>query len=68
MVLKITMPNEDVTYDFTNFNKAVRFCEKEFGYGDEIEVRSWKSVKKSKKFSLLKDFLWEDGLWVELHD
>lgn len=66
MNIIIEMPNEDVKHTFTNFNKAIRFCEKEFGYGKEIETEKWKEIKQSKSVSSLKEFLWNDGLWVEL--
>jgi len=67
MILKITMPNEDKIEVFTNFNKAIKFCEEKFEYGTVFQVSKWKEVKKSKDFNTLRDFLWLDGLWVELH-
>lgn len=67
-ILKITLPDEDATETFTSFSAAIKFCEAEFGYGKFIEPEVWKTVKKSKNFEDLKDFLWHDGLWVELHN
>lgn len=66
MTITIEMPDEDIRHSFTSFNKAVKFCETEFGYGKEIEVDAWKEIKKTKDMTILKDFLWIDGLWVEL--
>lgn len=49
-------------YDFTDFNQAVEFLEKEYGY----EGPMWKMVVESNDLEILDLFLADDGLDSEI--
>lgn len=68
MILKITTPDDGIDHSFTSLKEACKFCEKEFGYGRTVEIDIWKEIKKTSSLEILKDFLWHEGLWVELHN
>lgn len=49
---------------FDDFNKAVKFCEDEYGYGGE----AWELVKQTNNFHDLEAFLIDDGIHAEVKE
>lgn len=51
-------------YEYTNFNKAIKVLEEEYGY----EGLAWEMVKASNDMEILAEFLEQDGISAEVEE
>jgi hypothetical protein len=52
----------NIIKDFHDFDEAIQFCEKEYGYNG----LAWDIVKEKRNFYELSEFLNEDNIYAEV--
>lgn len=59
----ITIEDDKDTKTFREFERAVTYCQRTYGYSGKV----WDSLKESYDFNELCDFLLMEGIWAETY-